>query len=255
MLGSDRAIQDRAGRRIRYRQVDGWGESSARGSSAEPVNFLAHLLLAENDGEARVGQVLADFVDAKSIDTFSEGIQSGIRAHQRIDAFSDRHPTFASARRRLRPPYRRYGGILLDVYFDHFLASAWQLHGNGTRLEDFAESCYRTLHIYRDLPPERFRIAVDAMRRDDWLVGYASLEGVDMALRGIARRCRHENPLDAGARVLEANYEAFRSAFEIFFPRLKAYASGMHAAEQPGRLHCGPATALERSEALPAAPR
>lgn len=223
---------------------------TARVSSADTMNFLAHLLLSENDGEARVGQVLADFVDASSIGTFSAGIQSGIRAHQRIDAFSDRHPAFATARRRLRPPYRRYGGVLLDVYFDHFLASAWERHGNGTDLPEFAESCYRTLHSYRDLPAERFRIAIDAMRRGNWLVGYASVEGVDRALRGVARRCRHENPLDSGASVLKANYESFRSDFEIFFPRLKAYARSMHGTGRPEGLRGVPATALERPGAL-----
>ncbi len=217
------------------------------------MNFLAHLLLAGDDSEARVGQVLADFVDATSIGTFSKGIQSGIRAHQRIDAFSDRHPAFNTARRRLRPPYRRYGGVLLDVYFDHFLASGWDRHGNGTRLPDFAESCYRTLHSYRDLPAERFRIAIDAMRRGNWLVGYASVNGVDMALRGIARRCRRENPLDTGARVLEANYEAFRCDFEIFFPQLKDFAAATAAAERRKRLQGLSATALGRSAALPAA--
>ena len=213
------------------------------------MNFLAHLLLAENDGEARVGQVLADFVDAKSIGTFTEGIQSGIRAHQRIDAFSDRHPAYATARRRLRPPYRRYGGVLLDVYFDHFLACAWERHGNGTRLPDFAETCYRTLQSYRHLPAERFRIAIDAMRRDNWLVGYASMEGVDMALKGIARRCTHEHPLDSGASVLVANYAAFRADFAVFFPQLREYAAELPAAGCTERVQGVP----ERSEALPVA--
>ena len=187
------------------------------------MNCLAHLLLAEDENEARVGQVLADFVSAKSIGTFAAGIQAGIRAHQRIDAFADCHAAVATARRRLEPPYRRWGGVLLDVYFDHFLAKGWDQHGDGSLLPQFAESCYRTLSAYRHLPAERFRHAIDAMRRENWLVGYGNLSGIDKALRGIARRCTRENPLSTGIRVLEANYEALRSDFEIFFPQLKAF--------------------------------
>lgn len=193
------------------------------------MNFLAHLLLAENEDEARVGQVLADFVSAASIGTFAAGIQAGIRAHQRIDAFTDSQPTFARARRRLHPPYRRWGGVLLDVYFDHFLANAWDRHGDGSRLPEFAESCYQTLRQYRHLPARGFQVAIDAMRRDNWLVRYRDLRGIDRTLRGIARHCSHENPLNTGIKVLEANYESLRSDFEIFFPELKAFAASESA--------------------------
>ncbi len=215
------------------------------------MNFLAHLLLAEADDEARVGQVLADFVNASSIGTFAQGIQAGIRAHQRIDAFADGHAAFSTARRRFRPPYRRYAGVLLDVYFDHFLANAWDRYGDGSSLPDFAESSYRVLHAYRHLPAERFRRAVDAMRRDNWLVGYADLEGVDLALKGIARRCRRENPLGSGARILEANYESLRSDFEVFFPQLQAYVAAMHAESSLDNPNGKSAGAPEHSKALP----
>ena len=187
------------------------------------MNFLAHLALAENDSEARVGQVLADFVSAGSIGTFSRGIQDGILAHQRIDSFSDDHPVFASARCRLHPPYRRYGGVLVDVFFDHFLARGWTLFGNGDPLPDFATSCYRSLNAYRHLGPDRFGVTVKAMTRDNWLVSYAELRGVDRTLRGIAKRCKYDNPLGTGVSVLEANYEGLRSDFELFFPQLRSY--------------------------------
>ena len=188
------------------------------------MNHLAHLLLAGDDPEAKVGQVLADFVKAGDIALFTPGIQAGIRAHQHVDAFADRHPVFARARRRLQPPYRRFAGVLLDIYFDHFLAQAWDRHGDGTPLPEFAESCYRLLAVYRALPAERFQIAIDAMRRDNWLVGYADVAGVDRALRGVSKRFSRENPLASGASVLQQQYEPLRADFEEFFPRLAEYA-------------------------------
>ncbi len=195
------------------------------------MNHLAHLLLAGDAPEAKVGQVLADFVTAGEIAKFAPGIQSGIRAHQRIDSFADGHPVFAQARRRLKPPYRRFGGVLLDIYFDHFLARSWERHGDGGPLTGFAERAYRTLHEYRDLPSARFRVVVAAMRRDNWLVGYASLAGVDRALCGLSRRFPRANPLASGGAVLRDQYAALAGDFEEFFPPLAEYARTIVRAE------------------------
>lgn len=215
------------------------------------MNFLAHLALAENDSEARVGQVLADFVSAGSIGTFPRGIQDGILAHQRIDSFSDTHPAFASARWRLHPPYRRYGGVLVDVYFDHFLARGWTRFGNGDPLPDFAASCYRSLNAYRHLGPDRFGVAVKAMARDNWLVSYAELRGVDRALRGIAKRCKYDNPLGSGVSVLEANYEGLRSDFELFFPQLRSFAETLGSPASLRGMNVEQASAPRQAGALP----
>jgi acyl carrier protein phosphodiesterase len=192
---------------------------------------LAHLLLAGDSPEAKVGQVLADFVTAGEIAQFAPGIQSGIRAHQRIDSFSDTHPVFARSRRRLKPPYRRFGGVLLDIYFDHFLARSWERHGDGGPLTGFAEQSYRVLEQYRDLPCARFRAVVAAMRNDDWLVGYASLAGVDRALCGLSRRFPRANPLASGGAVLRDQYAALAGDFEEFFPLLVKYARTIACAD------------------------
>ena len=188
------------------------------------MNYLAHLLLAGDKPGAQVGQVLADCISAGSIGMFQADIQAGIRAHQKIDVYSDSHPVYRAARQRLQPPYRRYAGVLLDVYFDHFLAKGWSRHGDGTALAEFAERRYETLRRYRDLPSKRFRLVVDAMTRDNWLVGYSRLGGVERALRGISRRFSRENPVASGATVLLENYAPLRSDFEEFFPQLKEYA-------------------------------
>ena len=152
------------------------------------------------------------------------GIQAGIRAHQRIDAFADSHPVFARARRRLKPPYRRFGGVLLDVYFDHFLARSWERHGDGGSLAGFAERSYCLLNHYRNLPSARFRAVVEAMSRDNWLVGYAQLDGVDRALNGLSSRFPRANPLASGGAVLRAEYATLESDFHEFFPLLAEYA-------------------------------
>ncbi len=185
------------------------------------MNFLAHLLLAGDDPEHQVGQVLADLVSTTAIPSFTPGIQEGIRAHQRIDVFTDAHPAVDTARRRLRPPYRRFAGVLLDIYFDHFLARQWDRHGAATPLPSFARQRYATLAAYTDLPVPRYVRVITAMRREDWLVGYAAVAGVTRALRGISARFSRPNPISSGTQPLLENYAALRADFEAFLPALK----------------------------------
>ncbi len=198
------------------------------------MNYLAHLYLAGDDPQAQVGQVLADFVASREIDGFAPGIRDGIRAHQRIDVFTDAHPVAQAARRRMAPPYRRYGNILLDLFFDHFLAKNWGRYRGDVALEEFARSSYRNLEDYRDVyPGGRFQLVVLLMRQGDWLGSYRKVENIDRALKGISRRLTRSNPLGDAVSVLRDQYEELGADFAKFFPELEAYVSKHTKA--PGR--------------------
>lgn len=200
------------------------------------MNHLAHLLLAGDDAEAKVGHVLADFVTASDIAAFAPGIQAGIGAHQRIDSFADSHPVFARARRRLKPPYRRFGSVLLDIYFDHFLTRCWERYGDGGTLDEFADRTYGILNDSRDLPSARFRMVAAAMRRHNWLVGYASQAGFGRALRELPKRFPRTNPLASGRAVVRDHYAALEADFQAFFPSLAEHARSRAPAERECRV-------------------
>lgn len=188
------------------------------------MNYLAHLYLAGDDPQAQVGQVLADFVASREIDGFAPGVRAGIRAHQRIDVFTDAHPVVRAARARMKPPYRRYGNVLLDLFFDHFLAKNWGRYGSGVSLEAFASGSYRNLAACRGVyPGERFQRVVRLMRQDDWLVSYREVESIDRALKGVSRRLTRRNPLGDAVSVLRGQYAELEADFARFFPQLEAY--------------------------------
>src|SRR5699024_8931556 len=105
------------------------------------MNFLAHALLAGDDPDLEVGGILGDFVRGRPDPTLPAGLRRGIALHRAVDAFTDRHPDVAAARRLFDPPWRRYAGIMLDVWFDHCLArdfgrwSDWPLEVFSVRLQ------------------------------------------------------------------------------------------------------------------------
>jgi acyl carrier protein phosphodiesterase len=189
------------------------------------MNFLAHLYLSDDTPESRLGNLLGDFVRSPQIDTYPAPVRAGFALHQRIDAYTDAHPVFQHSRTRISLPRRRYAGVLVDVFYDHFLALHWAEFA-PIPLPDFARQVYAELAANDPLLPESLRQIVPAMIRDDWLTSYRAPDGIDRALDRIARRLRHETPLAGAVEELTGHYDGLQADFLAFFPALRQYVAG-----------------------------
>jgi acyl carrier protein phosphodiesterase len=187
------------------------------------MNYLAHLFFAEDDPDSIVGSLMGDFVKGRVPDDLPPKLRAGILLHRRIDSYTDAHPIFSRSRRRLRPQLRRYGGILVDIFYDHYLARDWERYAD-VALASFSRSVYRILIDCMPQMPPRMQRSVGYMIEHDLLMSYRGLGGIARALRGIERRLKRESDLSAGVVDLERDYGAFREDFEDFFPRLIAFA-------------------------------
>ena len=194
------------------------------------MNYLAHLFLAGDNPDYLVGHMLGDFVKPREIAAYRPEIQTGIRMHQRVDAFSDSHTIFAASRRRFQPPYRRYAGILVDLVYDHFLATHWDSYSPGVSLPEFTRRAYAVLEAEQAILPGRLQRMLPHLVEGDWLSSYRDLHNVARALRGISRRLRRENPLDDALGALQENYAGLQRDFQAFFPELVEFAARMDAA-------------------------
>src|SRR5437870_13401328 len=106
------------------------------------MNFLAHLYLSGDDNEVKVGNFIGDFVQGKDLELrYGKRIAKGILLHREIDFFTDHHPVVKQSKDRLRPNYRHYAGVIVDIFYDHFLASKWNSH-SVKLLPHYAEECY-----------------------------------------------------------------------------------------------------------------
>ncbi|NDF00580.1 MAG: DUF479 domain-containing protein, partial [Verrucomicrobia bacterium] len=118
------------------------------------MNWLAHLLLSEPTPAGRLGGILPDLAPASQLTDLRSEFQRGIRCHRLVDAYTDSHPIFRRSVQRCEPPFRRFGGILVDVFYDHFLTCNWQAYSTTPRPE-FVSEFYATFARHRaDLPPE-----------------------------------------------------------------------------------------------------
>jgi acyl carrier protein phosphodiesterase len=198
------------------------------------VNWLAHAFLSEPDVEFRLGNLLADLVKGRDRAGMSPGFLRGVQCHQSIDSFTDFHPIVHRSRARIGEGYRLVTGILIDVFYDHFLALDWDRY-SAERLESFTARVSADIRAHPISLPEEARGALDRMLLDDRLTSYRSIEGIEVTLRRVsmrlAARTGREFALENAVSELRANFDALRSDFAEFFPLLQAHVATIWGTE------------------------
>jgi acyl carrier protein phosphodiesterase len=188
------------------------------------MNFLAHLSLSGDHPKIMVGNFIGDFVKGKNFDEhFESSIAKGIELHRMIDVFTDTHATVQSSKNRLRAKYRHYAGVIVDIFYDHFLARNWSLYHTSS-LAAFAQRAYQTLDDHNTVLPEDVLRMLPYMKKDNWLVNYGSLYGIEQSLNGLARRTRYVSKMEQATDDLKEFYTEFDMEFQSFFRELKSYA-------------------------------
>jgi acyl carrier protein phosphodiesterase len=187
------------------------------------VNHLAHVLLAGADEGRRLGGVLGDFVRGAPDPSLPAGVREGIALHRAIDGYTDRHPDVLAARALFEPPYRRYAGIALDMWFDHCLARDFARWSTQS-LEAFSADLRGLLRRHDALLPVAARRFARYMEANGLPAEYADPAVLGRALAGIGQRLRRDNPLDRMLPVLQALDGPLQARFEAFFPQLRRFA-------------------------------
>jgi len=181
------------------------------------MNFLGHAYLSGTETGILTGNFIGDFVKGKQKDYFPPAIQNGIALHREIDNFTDTHPVVKQSKKRLQSKYRHYAPVIVDMFYDHFLAANWN-NWHTESLEKYTESIYEQLASEPALLPDQFNYMLSYMRKTNWLLGYAEIEGIHAALSGMARRTKFASGMETASVDLEANYDAYGEEFAAFFP-------------------------------------
>ena len=185
------------------------------------MNYLAHIFLSGEDKAIQIGNFVGDAVKGSAYHQYPQGFQTGILLHRQVDAFSDTHPMVREAVALGRESLGRYSAVVMDIFFDHFLAVHFREYADRS-LSLFAYRFYWTLLIhYRQLPP-RFQGFLWHFIMTNRLVCYASPEGVRRSLEIMARyRGLQVDPSEA-IRFLQSYHEELLKLFRQFFPDLQA---------------------------------
>lgn len=189
------------------------------------MNHLAHLYLSGPSEKIMVGNFIADGVKGKKYSDYESEISKGILIHRAIDTFTDSHEIVKHSKGFFREKYGLYAGVLIDLFYDHYLARNWTSYSR-IPLSDFASNAYRIFSEYLPIMPVEYQHMFPYMQQENWLLNYANIEGIRRSLNGMSRRIMNNPGIEYSYRELEENDEAIESDFRQFFPALREEISG-----------------------------
>jgi len=188
------------------------------------MNFLAHIYLSGDDTEIAIGNFISDSVRGNKYKSFPIGIQKGIILHRNIDTFTDAHEIFRKSTKRLHKKYGHYSGVIVDIYYDHFLAKNWQDYSNQS-LEEYTTKFYEVLINKYDLLPTRVQNLIPYLIKDNWLLSYATVDGISRVLKGMSKRTKYKSNMELATEDLIEFYDIFEKEFKTFFKELIAFSN------------------------------
>jgi len=186
------------------------------------MNFLAHIYLSGGDQELTIGNFIADSVKGKAFDQFNSAIQQGIKLHRAIDEFTDTHPIVSQSKKRLWSKYRHFSGVIVDIYYDHFLAKNWEKFSQ-IPLDQYVDEFYQMISVNKHKLPDKINFMMPYMMEKNWLLNYANFDGIEDVMQGMSRRTKHDSKMEESVIDLKTYYEEFEKEFFTFFPELEEY--------------------------------
>lgn len=184
------------------------------------MNYLAHIYLSGTDSDVILGNFMADGIKGKKYLAYPESIQKGILLHRFIDSYTDAHPTFKQSTKRLHSKYSHYSGVIVDIFYDHFLAKNFHEYSE-VPLPEYVQNFYALLEDNYAILPERIQNMMPYMIADNWLESYATIEGIGRILYQMNRRTKNRSKMNFAILELETYYHQFESEFKSFFNELE----------------------------------
>lgn len=186
------------------------------------MNFLAHIYLSDDNDHIKIGNFMADGIRGKNFDTFPVDIQKGIALHRAIDTYTDAHPIFRESTKKLHSRYHHYAGVIVDIFYDHFLAKNWTVYSNEN-LEEYIQQFYQSLQDNKPFLTERTIGMMPYLIKQNWLSSYQTVDGIKNILTQMDRRTKNESKMRFATEELREFYTEFEKEFTVFFEDLRAH--------------------------------
>lgn len=186
------------------------------------MNWLCHVALLQPSPLREAGAILADDLKGPARIGLPAACLDGMAHHEAVDRFTDAHAAVLRSKARVPAPFRRYAGILVDVFYGRLLAASWA----PERCRAYLDGLHaRLIEAAVQLPPwpDGF---LTRLVRDEWIADYARPDGHHRVLGRLDRRLeqRFGRPvrLGEGARLLDELPDDFAADFAEFHPALVA---------------------------------
>lgn len=183
------------------------------------MNFLAHTYLSGGNEQIIVGNFMGDYVKGKNYLLFPEQVKKGILIHRDIDTFTDMHEVTRRSKQRLSSRYHKYAGIIIDIFYDHFLASLWDSY-SSLPLSEFVSRTYDLLKRNYKVLPDSIKRWFPTFLENNWMMAYTHVEGIELVLERMSANTSLPNHSAFAVEVLRKQYSVFMEDFLEFFPEI-----------------------------------
>jgi len=180
------------------------------------MNYLAHAFLSKHNKDLLIGNFIADHIRGNDFKNYSPEIVKGIHLHRNIDAFTDGHEEFKKSKRVFYDGFEKYSGILVDIYFDYFLAKNFTLYSDKP-LDVFSKDVYKIYEDHRHLLPYSSSRFLEYVIQNNIYKEYANLDGIKTVLYHLSHRIKHTVQLDDSLLLFKKNEAVLESNFTLFF--------------------------------------
>ena len=171
-----------------------------------------------------IGNFIADGIQGNKFEHYASEIKQGILLHREIDTFTDAHPVVRQSKRRLHARYKHYKGVIIDIFYDHYLARNWNQF-TETPLDIYVQSVYTLLQDNFDILPEKTQHLLPYMIEYDWLYNYQYHEGIKQVLNGMNRRTKGISQMNLAIEDLQNLDTEFEKDFMLFFEDLRIFSN------------------------------
>lgn len=169
-----------------------------------------------------IGNLIADHIKGNNYSHLPQEIQNGIILHRKIDTFTDTHTIVKSSKRRLHNRYGHYNGVIIDIFYDYFLAKNWRDY-SAIPLNVYSKSVYDLLDKNKEVLPEKTLEMLPYMKQYDWLYNYQFLDGIENVLIGMNKRTKNKSQMHLAIEDLKTFENEFENEFTLFFNDLYNY--------------------------------
>jgi len=187
------------------------------------LNFLFHLYLSGEDPDVLTGNMMGDFVKGRIGDSYPPRLRSGLILHRRIDSHAQNHRLFRQSKARLNPSYGHWRGVLVDMFYDHFLAVEWS-QWSSEPLVAYLDRSLKMVESNQAYLPESLKERLPVIF-GTLLPSYRTVDGVSLALKRMALRVRRANPLADSVGELILHEDGLRDDFRAFMPEMLAFSA------------------------------
>ncbi|MCR6640716.1 MAG: acyl carrier protein phosphodiesterase [Sporocytophaga sp.] len=152
------------------------------------MGFLlnTYLFLSESK-DIMVGSFIGSNVKPAKVDNYGLEIRKGILANHLVTNFKRSHSSYLASQKRLSPKFSKYTEDVVDLLYDHLLASTWK-ERSGYPFHDFVQNLYQDLLEFHSVFPYKMNRLLPFIISNNLFGLLETMNGVHKYIKLMAKR-------------------------------------------------------------------